>query len=256
MKLLGLGHSHIVAIAKGCYELQHRGATIGGEPISSTFLYLYDPQIMPTLVEGAGAPVINPRLAEIVAKEEAAFGLLSVGGNEHIAMSIIQPREPVDFVLGENPDLPLAGGASIVPEAGVRETMREKMASTLATLSALRRATAIPLFCLEPPPPLPDSRVLAYPKEFFRKAVDRSKLSSELFRYKMWRVQSGLYRSACAKENIEFVEVPPCFVAPPGVLAETAWGADASHANPLFGEAMVRKAMETMETRLAADVGK
>ncbi|WP_424360119.1 hypothetical protein [Methylocystis parvus] len=256
MKILGLGHSHIVAIAKGCYELQHQGATIGAETITSAFVYLYDPQIMPTLLGGEGAPVINPRLAEIVAKEEAAFGLLSVGGNEHVAMSIAQPREPFDFVLGENPGLPLAERVVIVPEAGVRETMREKMASTLATLSALRRATSIPLFCLEPPPPLPDSRVLAYPQEFFRKAVDRAKLSSELFRYKMWRVQSGLYRTACARENITFIGVPERFVSSPGVLAEEAWGADASHANPIFGAAMVRKAMEIMEARLAAGAGK
>ncbi|WP_442755963.1 hypothetical protein ACNHKD_04805 [Methylocystis sp. JAN1] len=256
MKILGLGHSHIVAVAKGCYELQHKGATIGGKAFSSTFVYLYDPQIMPTLVEGADGPLINPRLAEIVAKEDAIAGLLSVGGNEHIAMSVVQPREPIDFVLGEDPDLPLSERASIVPEAAIRETMREKMASTLATLSALRRATPVPLFCLEPPPPLPDARVLAYPKEFFRKAVDRAKLSSELFRYKMWRVQSALYRKVCAKEKIEFVSVPERFISAPGVLAEAAWGADASHANPLFGEAMVRKAIETMDARLAADLEK
>jgi hypothetical protein len=255
MKLLGLGHSHIVAIAKGCYELQHRGATVGGESLASAFVYLYDPAIMPTIVGEPDAPRIHPRLAEIIAREQATFGLLSVGGNEHIAMSVVQPREPVDFILGENPDLPLAARAAIVPEAAVRETMREKMAPTLGVLAALRRATSVPLFCLEPPPPLPDSRILAYPKEFFRKAVDRGKLSPELFRYKMWRVQSGLYRAVCAAENIEFVGVPERFVTPAGVLAEEAWGGDASHANQLFGEAMVAKAIGRMEARLAAAVG-
>lgn len=252
MKIIGLGHSHIVAIAKGCYELQHRGATIGGQAFASSFIYLYDPNIMPTIVEDGGAPRLNPQLAEILAREGASFGLLSVGGNEHIAMSVVRPREPIDFVLGENPDLPLADAATVVPEAAIRETMREKMAPTLNTLTALRREISAPLFCLEPPPPLPDSRVLAYPKEFFRKAVDRGKLSTELFRYKMWRVQNGLYRAVCAKENIAFVGVPERFVTSPGVLAEEAWGADASHANPLFGEAMVGKAIELMEARLAA----
>jgi hypothetical protein len=256
MKIVGLGHSHIVAIARGCYELQNRGATIGGEALASTFVYLYEPQYMPTLVEGVEPPAINPRLAELMARENAAFGLLSIGGNEHIALSVTQPRERLDFILGENPDLPIAEGAAIVPEAAIRETLRENMAPTLATLSAARRATSIPLYCLEPPPPLPDSRILAYPKEFFHKAVDRDKLSPELFRYKMWRVQGGLYRSVCAKENIDFVSVPERFIAPPGVLAEEAWGADATHANPLFGEAMMQKAMEMMQARLAAAPGK
>lgn len=256
MKLIGLGHSHIVAIAKGCYELQHKGAAIGGEPVTSTFVYLHDPQFSPTLVKGADPPAINPRLVDFIARENASFGLLSVGGNEHVALSVAQPRERLDFILGENPDLPLAEGAAVLPEAAIRETLREKMTSTLTTLLALRRATSMPLYCLEPPPPLPDLRILAYPKEFFRKAIGRDKLSTELFRYKMWRVQSGLYQNLCAKENIEFISVPERFIFSPGVLAEEAWGADATHANPLFGEAMMRKAMAMMEARLAAGAPK
>jgi len=44
-KILGLGHSHIVAIAKGCYELQHEGFRLGGAPLESRFVYLYDPEL-------------------------------------------------------------------------------------------------------------------------------------------------------------------------------------------------------------------
>jgi len=251
MKILGLGHSHIVAVAKGCYQLRDSGGTIAGETFDCSFIYLYDPQILPPVSEAGGRSRLNPRLAEMIAQSDATFGLLCVGGNEHLALSVIQPREPVDFVLGENPDLPLDGRATIVPEAAVRETLREKMALSLGILAALRGATDMPFFCLEPPPPLPDVRVLVYPQEFFRKAVDRNKLSSELFRYKVWRVQSSLYRQLCASENFEFVGAPEQFVTPPGVLAEEAWGADASHANPLFGETMVRKAFGMMEARLA-----
>lgn len=252
MKVLGLGHSHIVAIARGCYDLQHAGATIAGQAFTSSFHYLFAPELTPTLVQEEGPPRLNPRLAELITQENAAFGLLAIGGNEHIALSIAQGREPVDFILGENPELPLAARAAILSEAAVRETLRERMAETLGVLAALRRATSIPLFCLEPPPPLPDVRVLAYPKEFFRKAVDSRKLSPELFRHKIWRVQGALYRAACARENIEFVGVPESFVTSQGVLAEDAWGADASHANQSFGAAMVVKAIGLMEARLAA----
>jgi hypothetical protein len=39
------------------------------------------------------------------------------------------------------------------------------------------------------------------------------------------------------------------------VLAREAWGADGSHANPLFGEAMVEAAFALMEARKASAVG-
>jgi hypothetical protein len=252
MKIMGLGHSHIVAVAQGCYDLQHQGAAIGGVPFSSSFHYLLDPAVMPTLIEGGEPQEINPRLAEIIEREGADVGLLSIHGNEHIALSIMQPPERIDFILGEESELPLAAGAAILPEAAIRETLRDKMAETIAILAALRRATSLPLYCLAPPPPLPDSQIKAYPKEFFRKAVDVGRLSPEVFRYKIWRVACRLYREACAARNIVFIDVPSAFLAPPGVLIADAWGADATHANPAFGKAMVEKAICAMEARQAS----
>lgn len=249
MKVLGLGHSHVVAIAKGCYELQHEGATIRGRPLACRFLYLFDPEIMPTLHIEEARTRLNPRLTDIIAEERPAFVTLSVGGNEHIAMSVVQRCGRIDFVLGEAPDLPLTPGATLLPEAAIRETLRDRMESTLSIILALKEATDAPLICIEPPPPLPDSQILAYPKEFFRRSVDPEKLSPELFRYKMWRVQSGLYRDICARHDIGFVAVPAALIAPPGVLAREAWGADATHANVTFGKVMVEQAIRLFERR-------
>ncbi|MDJ0449283.1 hypothetical protein [Methylocystis sp. JR02] len=251
MKILGLGHSHIVAIAEGFYELQHQGATIGGAPLSSRFVYLLDPAITPTLIDAEDGQTLNPRLSEIIAQEGADFGLLSIQGNEHIALSITQPFERIDFILGEESALPLAEGATLLTEAAVRETLRDRMAETIAILAALRRATRLPLYCLAPPPPLPDCQIKAYPKEFFRKAVDADRLSPEIFRYKVWRLACQLYRESCAAQNIVFVEVPPAFIAPPGLLIREAWGADATHANPSFGKAMVEKVIGMVEASRA-----
>jgi hypothetical protein len=248
-RILGLGHSHVVAIAKGCYELQNQRFEIGGEPITSRFLYLYDPKIMPTLVDEGGRQRLNPALVEIIAKEDPRFILLSVGGNEHIAMSVVRFSERIDFLLGDEPDLLLEPGAEILTEAAIRETLRDKMAPTLSTLRAIREATRLPLVCLEPPPPLPNERIIAFPKEFFKRAIDPDRLSSELFRYKMWRVQSWLYRETCAKCDMLFVPVPQEFLAPPGLLARDAWGEDASHANALFGRRMIALAGEALLAR-------
>jgi hypothetical protein len=254
MKILGLGHSHIVAIAKGCYELQNRGVKVRGAPIASRFLYLFDPEVTPTLASGdheTGAR-LNPRLAEILAGERPDLVLLSIGGNEHIALSVLRQHGRIDFILGEQPDLALDAGATMLTEAAIRETLREKMSESCAILVALRRATAAPLVCIEPPPPLPDAQILAYPKEFFRRVADPDRLSPEVFRYKMWRVQSGIYRALCAAQDICFASVDGRFIAPPGVLAREAWGADATHANSLFGEVMVEQAIRLLEARKAA----
>lgn len=245
-KVLGLGHSHVVAIAKGCYELQNKRVRIGGAPFTSRFLYLYDPEIMPTVIVENDQPRLNAKLAGIIEEERPSVIFLSIGGNEHIAVSVVQSSERIDFILGENPDLALEPGATVLTEAAVRETMRDKMEPTLSTISAIREATNAPLVCLEPPPPLPDSQILAYPKEFFRKSFDPDKLSTELFRYKMWRVQSWLYREICARRKIIFVPAPDELITPSGMLAQEAWGGDATHANVLFGKAMVERAIRVL----------
>lgn len=249
-KILGLGHSHIVAIAKGCYELQHEGFQLGGAPLVSRFLYLYDPELTPTLAEEADSSRLNPRLCRIIEEERPDGIVLSVGGNEHIALSVMQPKERFDFILGAEPELDLEPGTAVLPEAAIRETLRDKMAPTLATIEAIRKETGAPIVCLEPPPPLPNSRIVQCPQEFFRRSFDPRTLSTDVFRYKMWRTQSALYREICKRENIHFVAVPAEFLAPSGMLAEHVWGADASHANALFGRRMIQAAAQLFESRL------
>lgn len=252
-KILGLGHSHIVAIAKGCYELQAEGFRIADVRVVSRFLYLYEPELTPTLCESENDTLrLNPRLRRIVDDERPALILLSVGGNEHIALSVTQPKERFDFILGAEPDLEIEPAAILLPEAAIRETLREKMAVTLSIIEAMRAETDAPIVCIEPPPPLPNSRIAEFPKEFFRKAFDPRSLSSERFRYKMWRAQSALFREVCARCDIIFAPAPAEFVAPPGVLARAAWGADASHANALFGRRMIESAAELAASRLAS----
>ncbi len=251
-KILGLGHSHIVAIAKGCYELQDEGFCIAGAPILSRFIYLYEPELMPTLTEYNESARLNPRLCQIIEDERPDLVVLSVGGNEHIALSVTQPAERFDFILGAEPDLEVERGATLLPEAAIRETLREKMVPTLSVIEAIRDEIDRPLVCLEPPPPLPNSQILAFPQEFFRKSFDQRKLSSELFRYKMWRTQSALYREICARCDIMFAPAAPEFIEPPGVLARAAWGGDASHANALFGRRMIERAAELVASRLVS----
>lgn len=250
MNFVALGHSHVVALAKGTYALQDRRAQDGGEPISGAFHYLYDPGFEPPFVDGAARSVLNPNIADALSDPTARFVLTSIGGNEHNVLSIARNRPHFDFILGEQPDLPLERGAEILPEAAIRETILDWMSEKIAILRALRRATSVPIVQIEPPPPLPREQVLAYPKEFFRSVIDQRKMSPDLLRRKMWRVQIGVYRDVCAELGIAYVPTLPEMIGADGMLATSACGKDATHANEAYGEAMVLTALRRVTALL------
>lgn len=243
LKFVALGHSHVVALAKGAYALQAKGALFAGRRSQGRFHYLYDKAFEPAFVQDQPTAKLNPAILQALNADAPQFVLASMGGNEHNVLAIVQLYQRYDFILGESPDLPLDDSVEILPEALVRETLREWMEDKIAVLRALRAATALPIVQIEPPPPLPRSQVMAHPKEFFKNAVDLRKLSPDILRHKMWRVQTALYREICAALDVLYIETPPDMIDPDGMLAQKAWGGDATHANDLFGEVMMSAAL-------------
>ncbi len=252
LSFVGFGHSHVVALAKGYYALQQSGANYPGSPPAGRFHYLYDRSFVPALTGGPERLALNSEILSRLVEGDPSVVLLSVGGNEHNVLSIVQNHQRYDFIIGENPDLPIEPNAEIYPEAVIRETLRESMADSLALLRALRAATNAPMAQIEPPPPLPIEHVLAYPKEFFKRAVDRSKLSSDCLRHKMWRVQTGIYRELCERIGIIYISVPPAMLDPRGMLIRSAWGHDATHANEWFGQCMIEQALSRLSDQVSA----
>lgn len=240
MHFIGLGHSHVVALAKGAYALLAKDANAFGEPSTFIFHYLYNEPFEPAVgPDGA----LNASVRAAIDEGRPAFLLASMGGNEHNCLAIPRQARPFDFILGENPALPLDGNAEILTESLVRETLRSWMRQHTDVLLAIRAATALPIFLVEPPPPLPREQVLAYPKEFFRSIVDRRAMSSDTLRYKMWRAQCGVYRELSAAAGVAYIETPRDTMDKNGMLIRSLCGEDATHANETYGEAMVREAL-------------
>lgn len=248
----GLGHSHVVALAKGAYELQMRGATLDGAPIACRFHYLYDAAYEPAFVDSAGDGALNPAIVSALTENNPRFIVASIGGNEHNVLSIAQRDGKFDFILGENPDLPFDESAEPIPEAAVRETLRDWMEDKMAILRAAHALSAAPIVLVEPPPPLPREQVLAYPGEFFRSAFDRRNLSPDVLRHKMWRVQTGLLRELAAEVDAIYVETPADMIDARGMLPRNAWGKDATHANDAYGAAIMTRAFDSVGVRVAS----
>jgi hypothetical protein len=250
ISFVGFGHSHIVALAHGCYALMERAEKFNGRRLDARFYYFDGEELSPPVLEGS----LNPNLLKKIDEHNAQLVMLSSGGNEHSALSIIQMQERFDFILGAEPDLPLEAGATVLPEAVVRETLREAMAEVLDILRAFREATDLPLVQIQPPPPLPGTEVLAKPGEFLHTVVDADRLSSDWLRYKMWRVQDDLYRETCARLGVLYAPAPAEFITESGTLAPIAWGKDATHANALFGERMALHALSLVSTHPSSSV--
>lgn len=241
LNFVGLGHSHIVALAKGAYELAAKG-DFEGHPLRASFRYLYDEAYMPAFVGDA----LNPTILAGLEAEAPQFLLLSMGGNEHNVLSMRQPSRRFDFILGSEPQAAVDPSAEIIPEAAVRATLAGYMAENMRVLSAVREAIGLPMILVEPPPPLPRAHVLAYPKEFFRTLIDQRGMSSDRLRRKVWRVQTAMMRADCERLGIRYVETPAELIGPDGLLAPALCGQDASHANQIYGEAMIKIAVRAM----------
>ncbi len=205
------------------------------------FHYLYAPEFSPNLTS-ASPPKLNSAIQDKLDRARADWVILSLGGNEHNILSIVQLYEKYDFILGEQPELSLTPGAEIYPEAMARETLRERMAETLDLLLAFRSASPAPMAQVAPPPPLPKAHVLAHPRELLPNPIYRNRISPDSLRFKMWRVACGLYRDICQKAGIFFVETPSGVVDEDGMLTKCYQGADATHANEAFGQRMMEEA--------------
>jgi hypothetical protein len=238
---LAFGHSHIVALAKGFDSKRQYGAASSKTTPNSSFHYLYSPEFAPNLSPEREGKALHPAIRDKLERSEPHCVILSLGGNEHNVLSILQLYQKYDFILAEQPQLPLEGGAEIYPEAMIRETLRDWMGDSLDLLRAFRAASGAPMAQIEPPPPLPKSHVLAHPGDLLPNPAAREKVSPDGLRHKMWRVASGLYRETCKQLGISYIEAPQDLIDNNGMLTQSCWGADATHANEVFGRRMLEE---------------
>jgi hypothetical protein len=251
LQFIGLGHSHIVALAKGAYSLQSDGYCIASAPVTGRFHYLYDPSFEPPFSILNGRSVLHPELDRLVGADDYEFIVACPGGNEHNILAIAETNPKYDFVPKREPEASINPDAWLIPEAAVRATLRGWMTTNITLLSLMKNSTRRPIVVVAPPPPLPRERVLAFPKEFFRSKFDVRKLNSDHIRRKMWLSQITLIQDICNERQIFFIEPPPGIFDESGMLAEAFWGIDASHGNEVYGRYMMRHTFDRVANILA-----
>jgi hypothetical protein len=171
----------------------------------------------------------NPRIASMI------------GGNAHNALALVRHPRGYDFRLpggaqGPEPE----EGAEPIPFALMRAALAGHIRVDLLRLRLLRDVIG-PFIHVESPPPLRDDAFIrAHADAHFRTstAIDTLGVAPAGLRWRMWRLNSLLFREAVEALGGRFLPVPPAALDTDGFLRPDL-AADATHGNADYGHIII-----------------
>jgi len=221
-KVLFVGHSHITAVQAAHLE--------SGGGAEFEFCGVTPPRFHPESQNG----MLHPAIMERILAAPTPLHISMIGGNDHCVICLANDARRFDFVLPEAPDLPIDPAAELVPAGLLRAELKRRVTPRLEMLAALRAAVNGRLVHIESPPPVPAAAFIESSPDTFGPVLAARGVAPAGFRYKMWRLHSGLYSQACAELGVEFLPVPKEMQDEHGMLVQPAWR-DATHANAIYG---------------------
>ena len=253
LRLLFVGHSHLSAIHKAYRRF---GAKGNGFAIEAEFVQLSRAEFRPQFKPGFfRKDILNRRTIKAIRRAKNDVLVSCIGGNVHNVFGLVNHPQPFEFILPDEPDLPVADNAEILPHAAMRLALAGRMRRHLRLLQAVRRHMPGRMLHLESPPPIPSTEyILAHPGTFGKKIVERG-IAPVWLRYKLWRLASTIFREECITLGIEWVPVPRQMQDADGMLIARAWSRDATHANPWYGRCLLRNLATRLRPNATAASG-
>ena len=173
----------------------------------------------------------------------------AIGGNQYAVVSTI--KHDSDFsILGRGENSTRESDCDIIPrrafhsfiEGGVRKT--DGM-----MLRKIRNATRARLFHLCPPPPKFDNSFIRqyHESQFAAAGLGKLEPTDPSLRLECWKIQKECLAEICVDLNITLLEPPALTVTPDGYLAPAYYRRDVTHANPRYGDQVLRQILETIK---------
>jgi hypothetical protein len=155
-------------------------------------------------------------------------------------LGLAQHPCPFDFVLPEEPDLPLRADAEILSHAAIKAVISARIEDEQLDLVRLLVKPGRRVVHVESPPPLGDDPRLA------RQMADMPFVpkphlgpSSPWLRYKLWRVHSAMVREACERAGVIFAPHPKAALVDGRFLKPELYDRPC-HANAGYGALVLR----------------
>lgn len=240
LKVLFVGDSHIEQIVDA-YAEWVRARCPESRQFKADFVSFVEPEFALNRTAAADSDVLNARATEAITKSAADAIVSCVGGNAHNRVGLVNHPQRFDFVLAEDPDLPLDPSATILPSDAVRASLERAMSPRMRAFHAVCARTTKPMFHIESPPPIPsEDHIRRHPGVFGSKIAELG-VSPALLRYKLWRLHSTIVRELCVEAGVTFVPAPGEARDAHGMMVERAWGDDPTHGNRWYGELVLRQ---------------
>ena len=256
--LLGIGHSHILSIR---YAVNNVLAELGANKVAINTIWLGEkPYIdyQPRSENGdiATFAFSNPLLDEIKKLNPSKDIIFSsYGGNAHNILGLVQHPTPFDFVYA---GIQIEGkrGVEIVPSKLVEAALIEQggFPETCWALRATRAAFGGRIIQCESPPPINDNNFLMEHAGPFKISFTKFGISKPNLRYKLWRMHSDLIKNECKALDIEFMPAPAEFITDDGFLTDRGLNNDATHANAIYGGAVIRQLIDALSSKPQREV--
>lgn len=194
--------------------------------------------------DGRAVALLPEVAATIAASTGPVFSM--IGGNAHNNFGIIRQGSPMDFIHPRRPDLPLNRRAARIPYQLMRDAVQRRAGAWPAVFNALCALAPSRVVHFESPPPVANADFMnkRLVKRFQARGLTDAEVAPAMFRYKLWQVNSDIYREACDAAGAVFMPSPVEAQTAGGFLARPYW-ADPTHANAAYG-ALILKQMEAL----------
>lgn len=240
---LGVGHSHILGLRFAVLE-NETSLNKAGVGVNTIWLGddLYkDFRVRSRVgIEGfTWSATLKKELSLRSRNSDLVFSCL--GGNAYNILGLVKHAIPYDFILDDEPNLPRVPGSELIPMGLIEKALMGQggYPETVWCLKALRKSYSGLIMHCESPPPIPNEDHLLKYAGPFETMFLQCGIAPSVLRYKLWRTYSKLIKNECDLLGIHFLASPTNMLDVDGFLIEKAWNKDATHANSIYGMAVI-----------------
>lgn len=246
MKLAIIGQSHAVCVKDATMQLRECLARSG---IKIDILLINNPAFKPWKEHSSDSeldgfsliPALREAILTTAANADRVFSLS--GGMAHNIFGLTNHERPFDFVLAEDPTLPLIRERELVPSEIVKRALMShwNYQDGQWFLKAITKLVQQPVSQCESPPPIRSEARIIERAGVFGQEITKFGIAPASVRHKLWRLQGCLVKKQCSELGVAYLPVPPGSLDEHGFLSEKALCNDAVHANDWYGKCVLRQ---------------